>query len=392
MLIRLLSIVCGFCVFVGCALADAPATRTRWPSTALTGAVNVTVHAAPGTMPAAGWPTVVYLKGLAAPRVGRTGDDEIITNLQRDGLLVLEIDYAGDAKAVGPNLAIDVLKLRKDLTDAKSRGLLPETKVDANHLFFVPAGRTLRRNIEFARDGDRVLGMDIIVPVDPAKPVPVLVEFTCDNVNRMGSGSLLFCRDTLLEVGAMDGFAVAMADHPVAPPYKGIDDPMPQVLEWAQAAVAKLRSMNDELKLTGKVGAIGFSRGGPFAAMLAARGDVDAALVHGNRYDYTTLADSDPMLARFTKAWGSIDDSRDRWKQHGAIAHMTDKCAPMFLNTSDAESEEYRDGLIKLESALSDNGVEHVYQVDSDGRGHKVSTDPKTLRTMTDFFHKHLEK
>jgi acetyl esterase/lipase len=234
--------------------------------------------------------------------------------------------------------------------------------------------------------------MDIIYPSKPKQPVPVLMEITCDNVNRMGSASLLFCRDTLLEGGAIAGFAVAMVDHPVAPPYKGIDDPMPQSLQRMQQAVQKLRSLSKELGTSGKIGAIGFSRGGPFAAMLAGQGDVQAALVHGNRYDYLDLREDDPMLARFEKAWGPRASNPDRWAEHGAVRYLTRNAAPMFLNTSDTESPEYRDGLARLDQALERLGVERVYKIDADGRGHRVTTESKSLVLIYDFFRKHLSR
>jgi hypothetical protein len=279
-----------------------------------------------------------------------------------------------------PRQADEILKIRED---AKAS--------HPDRFFILPQGYLLKQNVEFARDGDRVLAMDIMYPSHPAKPVPVLMEITCDNVNRMGSASLLFCRDTLLEGGALAGFAVAMVDHPVRPPYKGIDDPMPQSLERMQAAVKKLRELSKELNTTEKIGAIGFSRGGPFAAMLAAQGDVNAALIHGNRYDYLDLIDNDPMLARFEKAWGKRDDNSDRWAIHGATYHLTDKASPMFLNTSDAESREYRHGLERFAAQLKQRNVEHLYQIDHDGRGHRVTTDPATLKKIYDFFHEHLQ-
>jgi hypothetical protein len=64
----------------------------------------------------------------------------------------------------------------------------------------------------------------------------------------------------------------------------------------------------------------------------------------------------------------------------------------MFLNTSDAESAEYRDGLAKFADHLKQLGIEHEYLVDKDGRGHRVSTDPKTLAAIYAFFHKHLDQ
>ena len=129
-------------------------------------------------------------------------------------------------------------------------------------------------------------------------------------------------------------------------------------------------------------------------AVLSRPGDdsaVQAALIHGNRYDYLDLLPTDPMLPRFAKAWGERDSNREKWAEHGAAYYLDKTAAPMFLNTSDAESPEYRDGLAKFDKLLTDRGIEHEYQVDADGRGHRVSTDPKTLGRIYEFFHKHLD-
>ena len=333
--------------------------------------------------------TVLYVRNLPVPGPGSEKDQSIIDGLADNGCVVLVLNYQRHFKAATPDLNADVLKLRQDI--AAKKGPLAEFTPTPDRLFIIPEGYRLKQNVEFARDGDRVLAMDIIYPSKPTKPVPVLMEITCDNVNRMGNGSLLFCHDTLLEGGALAGFAVAMVDHPVRPPYKGIDDPMPESLDRMKAAVAKLRELSEELGTSEKIGAIGFSRGGPFAAMLAADGTVQAALIHGNRYDYLDLLDNDPMLARFEKAWGKRDQNREKWAIHGAAHYLTDKASPMFLNTSDTESPEYRHGLERLAALLNQRGVEHIYQVDHDGRGHRVTTDPKTLTRIYDFFRKHLK-
>jgi hypothetical protein len=336
-------------------------------------------------------PLVVYLTNLSIERIGQEKDETILADLVKLGHLVLVLDYARHPKAISPDLAADLLKLRQDIA-GKTRSLLAEYKVDANHLFILAEGFRLKRGVEFARDGERVLGMDVMYPSNPARRVPVLMEITCDNQDRMGSFSLLYCRDTLLEGGQLAGFAAAMVDHPVAPPYKGLDDPMPQCIDRMKSAVKTLRSLNDELHWNGKIGAIGFSRGGPFAAILAGQGDVQAALIHGNRYDYLDLRADDPMLARFEKAWGPRETNRDKWAEHGAAVYLSDKSSPMFLNTSNTESAEYRDGLEKFAKRLKTMGIEHVYRVDEDGRGHQVSTDSKTLREVYAFFRKHLEE
>lgn len=360
------------------ASTSAPALPLEWHSGTTGTTINGSRHRPAGTtQPTA---TVVYLTGLSIPRLGSESDDDIINAMTADGCHVIRYDYRRHPYAKSPELHLDLMKLRQEL------------KVPTpDRLFIIPEGFRLKRDVEFARDGDRVLAMDVIYPSQPKSPVPVLMEITCDNVNRMGKGSLLFCRDTLLEGGALAGFAVAMVDHPVRPPYKGLDDPMPESLDRMKAAVAKLRELSKELGTSGKIGAIGFSRGGPFAAMLAGQGDVQAALIHGNRYDYLDLLDNDPMLARFEKAWGKREANADRWAVHGAARYLTEKASPMFLNTSDTESPEYRDGLEKFAALLKRRNVETVYQVDLDGRGHRVTTDPKTLARIYAFFHQHLK-
>jgi hypothetical protein len=334
---------------------------------------------------------VIYLRNLSTERLGRDTDSNLLIEMTEQGIFVVALDYASHGLARSTELHADLLKLRRDIA-GKNRTFLEEYPVDPNRLFIIPEGWRLKRGVEFARDGDRVLAMDIIYPAYPEHRVPLLMEITCDNVNRMGSSSLMFCHDTLFEGAPLAGFAAAMVDHPVRPPYKGIDDPMPASLERMKAVTKKIRELSEECNLNGKIGAIGFSRGATFAAMLAAGGreDVQAALVHGNRFDFLNLRADDPMLARFEKAWGPLETNRQRWAEHGAVHYLTNDAAPMMLNTSDTESVEYRDGLEKLAKRLAALGVEHVYSNDADGRGHRVSTDPKTLAAIYDFFCRHL--
>lgn len=340
-------------------------------------------------------PLVIYLVNLSSPRVGMEETESILTDLISEGYRVLVLDYRSHPLAKSPELHADLLKLRQNLGE-KERKLLAEHKIDVNQVYILPEGYRLKRNIEFARDGSRVLAMDVMYPSRPRQPVPMLMEITCDNASRMGNFSLVFCRDTLVEGALLNGFAAAMVDHPVAPPYKGLDDPMPQSLDRMMAAVTTLRQLSPSLHGNGKIGAIGFSRGGPFAAMLAVQelnrdARVQAALIHGNRYDYLHLDPEDPMLARFTKAWGPLESNRDKWAIHGASHYLGKDPAPMFLNTSDTESPEYRKGLADFAERLRAMNAPFVYQMDQDGRGHRVSSDPKTLAAIYAFFHQYLD-
>src|SRR5438132_5103994 len=83
----------------------------------------------------------------------------------------------------------------------------------------------------------------------------------------MSNTSLSTCSDTILDAEATEGFPIAMADHPVAAPYKGLD-PMPECAWKIKAAVRTLRTKGAELGLSSKIASVGFSRGSGMALML----------------------------------------------------------------------------------------------------------------------------
>ena len=150
----------------------------------------------------------------------------------------------------------------------------------------------------------------------------------------MGNTSLSICSDTILDAAATEGFAVAMADHPVAPPYKGLDA-MPDCAWRIKAAVRTLRAEGSKLGLSEKIAAIGFSRGSGMALMLATtegnatfegHGEkpgvssaVQGAVVMSGRFTYLDLLPDDHMIPRYDKAWGPRTNHLDIWRQAGAL-------------------------------------------------------------------------
>lgn len=376
------------CFSLALLLASVASAGVRFASDVLGRELDVELHP-PARLNASLGPTpaVVYLQHLPLPRLGQVDDRTLIDALNDRGFAVLVVYYQNDPRAKPNAMAADILKLRRELPGASPVLPLPDLQLDPARFFILPAGYELRTDVPFAVDGDRLLQMDIAFPAEAETRYPLLIEFSCDNVHRMGSASLLFCHDTLLETSALYGFAVAMADHPVRPPFKGIDGPMPASLEWARSAVTTARSLSSEIPLSGRVGVMGFSRGATYAAMLACGGDVDAALVHGNRFDYLNLRIDDPMRQRFEQAWGPLPANERVWASRSAITYLNaDRAAPMFLSTSDTESPEYRHGLEQLRQHLADAGVRHVHRVDPDGRGHRVTTDPDRLAEIFEFF------
>jgi hypothetical protein len=339
-------------------------------------------------------PVIVYLENLAAPRVGTDSDDAIVHDFLSEGFLVVKLDYAHKPEARLPFINRDCLELRDQVLHKK---LLPGIELDPAHIFIVPSGSRLLRDVVFYREPDRTLAMDIIYPSHPTKPVGAIIEFSCDNVNRMGSGSLVSCSDTMLDAEATEGFAVAMADHPVKAPYKGID-PMPDCAWKIKAAVRTLRTEGTKLGFNGKIAPVGFSRGSGMALMLVttkgmeefenhgentnASSDVQGAVVMSGRFSYLDLLPKDHMLPRYAAAWGDRTNHLDVWKHAGAVDYLTGPTLPLFLTINCSEDADAQHQMALLRTRLADLGSDEIFMMDREPRGHKVTLVPELLNAM----------
>jgi hypothetical protein len=383
------------------ALLCAPVWAATWTSPA-TGqeltleTLEPTVSIAPG----APVPVVFYLTNLAAPRIGTEADASILRDLRAAGQLVVVLDYAHHARACAPYLAEDIVDLRRRLQDKK---LLAEKRLDQARIFIVPSGHRLQRDVVFYRDDKCTLAMDIIYPSQPAQSVGAVLEFSCDNTNRMGNASLVACTDTLLPLAATDGYAVAMADHPVSAPYKGLD-PMPDVAHKAKAAVRTLRAAGEQLGLNGRIVSAGFSRGSGMALLLATttgRREFDAggehpgtdssvqgAVILSGRFTYLDLFPDDTMQSRYSNAWGTRATHLDTWRRHGALDYLekaTD--VPLFLSINVTESPAALHQMEVLRRRLTSLGSPFIYHPEMEPREHKMPIAPAVL----DPLHRYLQ-
>jgi acetyl esterase/lipase len=368
------------------------ATATSWTSPA-TGR-NLPLQLLEPTAPRAGGsqPLVFYLVNLAAPRTGTEPDEDILRDLRADGYLVAVLDYAGHPAARWPHLNRDLAELRRQL---HRKILLADRRPDPARIYIIPSGHRLKRDVVYARDGQRALAMDIIYPSRPVQPVGALLEFSCDNVNRMGNYSLQYCSDTILEGAATEGFAVAMADHPVAAPYEGLDA-MPGCALRIKAAVRTLRAAGPALGLTGRIVPVGFSRGSGLALMLvttAGRADfegvgehagvdsgVQGAVVLSGRFTYLDLLPRDHMLPLYEKTWGRRSDHLEVWRTHGALDHLTKPATvPLFLSINVSEAPDALHQMEVLRRRLDALGSPFTYQPEQEARGHKMPLDPAVL-------------
>jgi hypothetical protein len=342
-------------------------------------------------------PAVIYLSGLAVPRVGTVPDDTLLAEFAAQGYGVLRLDYNGDKRADLPGLVADLVKLRADLRDGH---LLAGEAIDLNRVFIVPSGCRLLRDVEFYRTSTRTLGLDVIYPAAPRTPVGVVLEFSCDNQNRMGNGSLAFCTDALLPVAALAGYAAAMADHPVDAPYRGIDA-MPESAFRAKAAVRALRALAapGNLPLSGRIVPAGFSRGSGIALLLTTTdgqpaweeggaapevsSTVQGALVMSGRFTYLDLLPDDPMIPRYTALWGTRDAAEATWRRHGALDAMTRPLAtPLFLTINPTESPHALHQMTVLRRRLADTGSPFVYVPETSERGHRMPIEDGVTSAM----------
>ncbi len=347
---------------------------------------------------------VFYLTNLSAPRIGTVSDDELIAELRATGSLVVIIDYGRHPQARAPWINRDLAKLRDDL---RSKKILATRAIDGAHVFIVPSGSRLWRDIVFYEDQSRILAMDIIAPASPKKPVGALIEFSCDNQNRMSNVSLSICSDTILDGAATEGLAVAMADHPVAAPYKGLDA-MPESAWKIKAAVRALRAHSAKLNLNGRIVPVGFSRGSGMALMLVStegraefegRGlneylkvnsSVQGAVVMSGRFTYLNLLAQDAMLDRYSQAWGARLANGDNWMGKGALDYLTEAGVPLFLTINVSESLDALHQMDILQQRLRDLGNDYLFIFDEEARGHKVPLSNLVLQSMYKYINQRL--
>lgn len=374
-----------------------------WPSAVTSKSLAASVRIPAQAQSTNALPVVIYLKNLASPRVGTEKDEPIIQDFQAQGCLVVTLDFANHTNARVPFINRDLGKLRDDI---RAKKFLGEYKLDEARVYIIPEGCRLKRDVEFYRDGERRLALDLIYPSQPKQPVGALIEFSCDNQNRFGNTSFSICSDTILDAFATEGFAIAMANHPVAAPYKGLD-PMPDCARKIKAAVRTLRAEGAALGLNGKIAPVGFSRGSGVALMLVTtegRGEfegfgahpnvssaVQGAVVMSGRFTYLDLLPDDQMLSRYAKAWGERETSLDVWRRHGALDYLTKPTLPLFLTINCTEGADALHQMEVLQKRLTKLGSKFDFKMDNEPRGHKVTLDAEVLDAMKDYLKQRLD-
>jgi hypothetical protein len=384
-------------IFVALVTFNVCARENEWLSPVTGKTLGMKVLEPKGFQAAQPSPLIIYLENLAAPRVGTDSDDAIIHDFLDKGYVMVTLDYKHNSKACVPFINADILEMRKQVLGKK---FISGLEIDPSHVFVVPSGCRLLPDVIFYKDPERTLAMDIIYPSNPARPVGAIIEFSCDNLNRMGDSSLVICSDTMLDGEATEGFAVAMADHPVPPPYKGLD-PVPDCAWKIKAAVRTLRIEGSKLGFNEKIAPIGFSRGSGMALMLAttmgigefeghgentnANSDVQGAIVMSGRFTYLDLLPNDHMIPRYDKAWGDRTNHLDFWRREGAMDYLSKPTLPLFLTIDCSEQPDALYQMAALRKHLAELGNDEIFMTDPQPRGHKVTLVPEILTAMNNY-------
>jgi len=191
--------------------------------------------------------------------------------------------------------------------------------------------------------------------------------------------------------------AVAMADHPVKAPYKGLD-PMPDCAWKIKAAVRTLRAEGAALGFNGKIAAVGFSRGSGMALMLATTkgmvefeghgestnrtSDVQGAIVMSGRFTYLDLLPKDHMLPLYAKVWGDRTNHLETWRSEGALDYLQHATVPLFLSINCSEGPDAHHQMEVLRKRLAELGNDEIFMMEDQPRGHKVAVAPNILSAM----------
>jgi dienelactone hydrolase len=321
------------------------------------------------------------------------------------GWVVATLDFGRHPRARAPWLNPEFVSLRRQLP-----GLLGLTSATANRLFLLPAGYRLICDVPYAELNGHVFRLDLWMPAPRReRPVPLVLQFAHNNEERMRAPNFVRFNDSILDGLATEGFAVAMADHPMPHPYNGVHV-MPDVVQRARSAIRALRATARAQRLEpGGVVAMGFSRGGAIAAFLAVadKTEIPAAAVrlHPEEADtvdavvgfsagrYDLLAARDGMTPAqeqaFVAAWGHPDQHAARWRRMGPIAYVTPGDRPMLFVVGLADGFARVPQSRRMAAAFAAAGVEHVL-IEEPGMDHLLPTRPATLIRLHDFLRQHL--
>lgn len=395
--------------------------------------------------------TVVYLENLNFRKIGRNSNARNVRWLLSQGYRVIELNYRKHPKALSPEINADIVAINDSIASGSFCGYRNCSRYQSYVLF---EGYRIERNVPYFKDDPGVyntpaeytegdsLHMDIVYPANPAVAVPVILSFSYSNsyatydpqkkqltdVNKDQRLNLAYSlagfNDSFLEGAPANGIAWAIADHPKYCPWGkgkpagGANDTYksfetnPDAVQKVKSAVRTLREEGERLKLSGKIGIFGFSRGSTAGSLavgdrkvaefentgfhIGSSDEVQAAALGPGVFDYTQIynfpADGDSNLeTRCVWAWGPMKENYDKWQSMGAAYLVQSRAtAPVFFFYNTDDEPYYQDQIAHFKRKLESVGVPTSVLSDY-GRGHSVPQTAGSLKKMYAFFIQYLK-
>ena len=175
----------------------------QWNSPLLEKMLDYTVYS-PDTL-ASKKPLVVYLKNLPGPQLGEFNDKALINDFLEKEMMVIEVDYQGDPRAVAPDLLPEIDLWHMYAFNSK------DYPVDRDCIYILPAGYTIDRNVRICEFENRPAEMDVIYPSGKTPCVPLMVQISYSRQPgmRINPGGAYYIFGLLTT-----GYAGAIMDYP----------------------------------------------------------------------------------------------------------------------------------------------------------------------------------
>lgn len=394
--------------------------------------------------------TVVYLENLAIKKMGQNSNKTDVAWLLNEGYRVIELDYVHNTNAIATTINKDIIAINDALEASNFCGLENCSRYQSYILF---EGYRISRNVPYFKDDPSVynfpteyksgdmLNMDVVYPANPLQQVPVILSFsysnsyatfdpekrelTDTNKNKRTYLKYTFAGfdDSLLEGAPAHGMAWAIADHPKycpwgdGKPVRGEDETYksyevnPDTAQKVKSAIRTLRSLGNDLGLSGNIGIYGFSRGATAGSMaigdrkvpgfenagfhMGVSDTVQAAILGPGVFDYTqiynVLDDGDSNLeTRCPWAWGDLKSNYELWQTMGSsyLVQSSATAPVLFFHNTDDDAY-YHDQYIHLKAKLDMLQVPNKTLLNY-GTGHAVPQKFEDLNTFYDFFASYL--
>ncbi len=357
-------------------------SESQWDSPLLERKINFTIynHDTSSTKK----PLVVYLNQLPSKRLGELDDKTLIKGFLDQGMMVMEVDYEGDPRAVAPELLPEI-----DLW--YSFGF--ETKdypVDPDWIYIIPAGYTIDRKVRICEIRDRPVDMDVIYPSGNSVPVPLVLQISSTKERGKWINQRAYYIYGLLTTG----YAGAIMD------WNGTGSGLvPKGDVFPEKRAARLfRARARDWNLSGKLGVTGHSKGSGRAGK--------AALINEGNWEVDP-GPNDSQSDRFQVALLSagqhapefliedgfhknISETQEELRKSSSLSFMTPDDPPLFLSVGELDREFRVNQMKRMAASCEEIGLEYRFIL-QEGMGHMYNPNPDVIAEIFSFFDTYLK-